>query len=61
MNPNDCPPPPLPLPCVIRLQNWNIFLLGGMGNAIYSFCIMVLPWFLYVYIVFALVVYKVNL
>ena len=32
-----------------------------MGNAIYSFCIMVLPWFLYVYIVFALVVYKVNL
>ena len=38
-----------------------MFLLGEMGDAIYSFCIMVLPWFLFVYIVSALVVYTVNL
>ena len=31
-----------------------------MVDVIYSFCIMVLPWFLYVYIVSALVVYTVN-
>ena len=41
--------------------DFRIFLLGEMGNAIYSFCIMGLPWFFCGYLVFALVVYKVNL
>jgi len=38
-----------------------MFLLGEMGGAIYGFCIMVLPWFFYVNLVFVLVECKVNL
>ena len=43
-------------PDVCRLQNsrGSTFLLQEMGSTIYSFCIIVLPWFFNLYVVFCL-------